>query len=103
MEIIFRAHDGREFNNAQECVTYENAHPVYRMWNDLGETKDFDTALLIDIQGNEDLFLKDCREADITTDGIGGKGLYIWSREYFQWVLLEKDMQNAIFNYIRNE
>ena len=58
MEIIFRAHDGKEFDNAHDCVTYESAHPIYRMWNDYGETEDFDTALLVDIQGDDDFLSK---------------------------------------------
>lgn len=103
MEIIFRAHDGKEFDNAQDCVTYENTHPIYRMWNDLGETKDFNTAMVVDIQGDEDSFIKDCHEADITTEGICGKGLYIWSHEHFEWILLDEYVQNAILKYIHDK
>lgn len=103
MEIIFRAHDGTEFDNAQDCVTYENAHPIYKMWNEHGETEDFDGALLVDIQGDESFFIVDCHEADVTTEGICDKGLYIWSHERFEWVLLDKDVQIAIYEYFRNE
>lgn len=103
MEIIFRAHDGREFDNAQDCVTYENAHPIYRMWGIYGETEDIGNALLVDIQGDEESFINDCHEADVTAEGICGKGLYIWSAEFFEWVLLDRDVQNAILKYIGNE
>jgi hypothetical protein len=103
MEIIFRAHDGREFDNAQDCVTYENAHPVYRMWSDYGETEDFSTALVVDIQGDEDFFIKGCHEANVTAGGICGKGLYVWSQEHFEWILLDECVQKAISEYIRNE
>ena len=103
MEIIFRARDGREFDNAQDCMTYEKAHPVYRMWNNYGETEDFNAALLVDIQGDDSFFIKACNEAGVIADGICGKGLYIWSHEYFEWVLLDKNVQKAISEYIRNE
>jgi hypothetical protein len=103
MEIIFRAHDGREFGNAQDCVAYESTHPIYRMWADYGETEDFSSALVVDIQGDESLFIKDCHEADVTTEGICGKGLYIWSHDYFEWILLDKDVQKAILEYTRKE
>ena len=103
MEIIFRAHDGREFDNAQDCVTYENAHPIYRMWNIYGETEDFNTALLVEIQGDDDVFINDCHEHDITAEGINGRGLYIWSHEMFVWIMLDEDVQNTILKYIRNE
>jgi hypothetical protein len=103
MKIIFRAHDGKEFDNAQDCVTYEKAHPIYRMWDECGETKDLDAALLVDTQGNVDLFIKDCLEADVLVDGICGNGLYIWSRDHYEWVRLDTDVQNAILKYIRNE
>lgn len=103
MEIIFRAHDGREFDNAQDCVAYENTHPIYKMWNDYGGTEDIHTALLVDIQGDEESFINDCREADVTAEGISDKGLYIWSDEHFEWILLDGNVQNAILAYIRNE
>lgn len=103
MEIIFRAHDGKEFDNAHDCVTYENTHPIYKMWNIHGETEDFNTALLVDIQGDEDFFIKDCHEADVTAEGICSKGLYIWSHDYYEWILLGEDVQKAILKYIRNE
>ena len=103
MEIIFRAHDGREFDNAQDCVTYEKAHPVYKMWSAYGETEDFNTALLVDIQGDDEVFIKDCHEADVTSEGICGNGVYIWSPKLCGWVLLVKDVQNAILKYIHNE
>lgn len=103
MEVIFRAQDGREFDNMRDCMTYEKAHPTYKMWNDYGETEDFHTALLVDIQGDEDFFIKSCHEADVTTKGICGNGLYIWSNEPFGWILLDEDVQNAILKYIYNK
>lgn len=103
MDLIFRAHDGKEFDNALDCIAYENAHPIYRMWDSDGVTEDVNEALLVDIQGDEELFFKACHEADVTTEGICGKGLYIWSDNYFEWVLLDENVQNAILAYVRNE
>ena len=102
MEIIFRAHDGREFDNASDCVAYETAHPVFRMWNSYGETMDFNTALLVEIQGDDDVFITECHDHDVTAEGICGKGIYIWSHDLFEWILLDKDVQNAILKYIGN-
>ena len=84
-------------------MTYENAHPAYKMWNTYGETEDFNSALVVDIQGDEDLFIKGCHKADVTAGGICGKGLYIWSQEHFEWILLDAYVQKAFSEYIRNE
>ncbi len=104
MEIIFRAHDGTEFKDAIACQFYEEANPVYKMWDKNGETKSYDSALIVKIgTGASALnkFMDDCREADITSEGIEGAGVYMWSHELFQWVLIDKDVLDAIEHFLK--
>lgn len=104
MEIIFRAHDGTEFKDAIACQFYEEANPIYKMWDSCGETKCHDSALIVKIgTGASALnkFLDDCREADITSEGIEGTGVYMWSCELFEWVLIDVNVLNAIEHFLK--
>lgn len=100
MKIIYRAHDGKEFNNALECANYEASHPIYEMWDRHGKTDDFDSALLVDIKGEVEIYINECKERGITTDGIHQKGLYFWSSERFEWVLIDEHTQWALFYFL---
>lgn len=104
MEVIFRAHDGTEFKDAIACQIYEGRNPIYKMWDACGETMSHDTALIVKI-GNEasalNKFLDDCREADVTSEGIEGDGVYMWSHDLFLWVRLTSDVLQAIEHYFK--
>ena len=96
MTVIFRAHDGKEFNNAPECAAYEATHPIYKMWDSAGETNHIDSALIVEIDDSTVVFEKDCQDQDITTEGIFGSGLYMWSNDLLQWVLVNDNVQEAL-------
>ena len=104
MEIIFRAHDGTEFRDAIACQVYEEYNPMYKMWDNCGETKCHDSALIVKIGTGANAlnkFLDDCREADITAEGIEGAGVYMWSHELFEWVLIDASVLNAIEHFLK--
>ena len=104
MEIIFRAHDGTEFGDAIACQVYEAYNPIYKMWDAHGETTSHDTALIVKIgkgASAHNKFLDDCREADITSEGIEGEGVYMWSHDLFMWVRLDSDVLQTVEHYFK--
>ena len=104
MEIIFRAHDGTEFKDAIACQVYEEHNPMYKMWDVCGETTSHDSALIVKIgRGASALnkFLDDCREAEVTCEGIEGEGIYMWSQELFMWVYVYSNVLQAIEHYLK--
>lgn len=103
MEVVFRAHDGTEFKDAIACQFYEEANPIYKMWDSCGETKCHDSALIVKISTNASAlkFIDDCRESDITFEGIEGAGVYMWSHELFEWVLIDANVLSAIEHFLK--
>ena len=104
MEVIFRAHDGTEFKDATACRIYEEYNPIYKMWDSCGETMSHNTAQIVKIgKGASALnkFLNDCREADVTFEGIEGEGVYMWSYELFMWVRINSNVLQAIEHYLK--
>lgn len=104
MEIIFRAHDGTEFKDAIACQFYEEANPIYKMWDSRGETKLHHSALIVKIGTGArafNKFLDDCREAEVISEGIEGAGIYMWSSKLFEWVLIDADVLNAIEHFLK--
>lgn len=104
MEIIFRAYDGTEFGDAIACQFYEEANPIYKMWDNCGETNSHESALIVKIGAGPcalNKFLYDCREADVTSEGIEGAGVYMWSHELFEWVLIDAKVLKAIEHFLK--
>ena len=101
MEMIFRAYDGKEFNNAQDCFDYESK-PGYQMWDENGRTEDFDSAQIVKITTKPcavDEFINDCVDNNITSEGILGAGLYVWAYEEFQWALVDERVLKAVYHF----
>ena len=102
MEVIFRAIDGKEYRNQEECVRHEQAIMNYRMWDEFGRTDDFDGAKVIHIPTDyaAERFVADCKDCGIVEDGIEGEGVYMWDRKACEWSALDNDIIQAIQNFI---
>jgi hypothetical protein len=101
MQMIFRAFDGKEFDNAQDCFDYESK-PGYQMWDEFGKTDDFDSAMIVNITTKPyatEEFCAACRDSDITSEGIDGVGLYVWAPKEFQWVRLDERAAKAAYHF----
>ena len=102
MEVIFRAIDGKEYRNQEECVRHEQAIMNYRMWDEFGRTDDFDGAKVVHIPTDyaAERFVADCKDCGIVEDGIEGEGVYMWDRKACEWSALDSDIIQAIKNFI---
>lgn len=84
MKVIFQANDGRQFENADECVKYERQQKerfIQRCWNENGKElteNQFDEAAFVVQTG-------DAPEYDVLPRG---EGCWIWFCD--EWVKTEK-------------
>ena len=84
MEILYRAFDGKIFNNADECLHHERENPLFRMWGKEGLTTETDKALVVEILNEfngASAFVELCESHGDIYDGIdrfAGKGVYVW-------------------------
>ena len=84
MEILYRAFDGKFFNNADECLRHERENPLFRMWGKEGLTTETDKALVVEILNElngASAFVELCESHGDIYDGIdrfAGKGVYVW-------------------------
>lgn len=95
MEILYRAFDGKIFDNPEECLKHEKTDPYFKMWTKNGLTSDPAEAFVIHII-NEHLgaieFIAMCERWDTSHEGITDyscTGFYIWCDG--QWVLVPDD------------
>lgn len=102
MKIIFRAFDGEEFCNQEECEKHEELLTRYKMWDQFGRTDVFDLAKLVHIPSDYavERFRADCRECGIIEDGIEGSDVYIWDKKAFAWSILDNGTIKAIEHFL---
>ena len=111
MEIIYRAVDGREFNNAYECVEHEKKHCMFLMYDRNGRVNNPNDSNIVffkddDLVSAKDNFIKVCENYDVTTEGIerySNYTLYLWSTEAMQWVPIESDDLGAIREFVEDK
>lgn len=87
MEIIYRAKDGKEFTNKEDCLTYENGIDGIdgvRMWNRGARTNETAKAFILylkDVQANLAFFEMARAQGDDDIVGIvegEDYGLFVW-------------------------
>ena len=85
MEIIYRAKDGKEFTNKEDCLTYENGIDGVRMWCRNGRTNETGKAFILylkDEQANLAFFEMARNQGDDDISGIvegEDYGLFMWN------------------------
>lgn len=102
MEVIFRAIDGKEYRNQDECVKHEQAIMRYKMWDEFGRTDDLDCAKVVHIPTAyaAERFVAECGDCGIAKDGIEGAGVYMWDWKACKWSILDNNIIQAIQNFI---
>ena len=82
MELIYRAWDGTEFREKNDCEKYECNNPCILMWDYNGRVLDSDNALIIVLKYYDDAekFIELCEKQGTSSDGITEDchGLYVW-------------------------
>lgn len=107
MKIIYRAYDGKEFQNKEECINYERIvlSDDFVMYGTDGKTEDFDECWVIDIKkDNQTIFdhlenlciLNGCRYEGLSV----GLNLYDIIRE--EWINLDDCISSALEQYFKN-
>ena len=87
MQIIYRAFDGKEFDNEADCCYYESTTSNYVMWDRLGKEVYDKTqtekafALYLPEENSARVFLEMAK----TTGDTGCKGLDVDCRGLFLW------------------
>lgn len=101
MEILYRAFDGRTFNNADECLRHEKENPLFRMWGEDGETTKTGNALVVEILNEykgADAFIELCKSCgDSCYNGIDKfscRGIYIWDDD--KYIHISDDVMKAL-------
>lgn len=111
MEIIYRAVDGREFNNAYDCVEHEKKHYMFLMYDRNGRVNNPNDANIVffkddDLLSAKNNFIEVCANYDVTTEGIDRYSnctLYLWSTEVMQWVHIESDDLDALCEFVEDK
>lgn len=104
MEIIYRAKDGKEFDNEADCVYHERQSEIeieIEMYDEHGsQTKDVEVAMIVHLQTDEQThyFRQLNWTHDIEPEGIaeGDKGWFYWDNDHYAWI--DYDMVKAFRN-----
>lgn len=114
MQIIYRAFDGKEFDNEADCAYHENSRSYY-MWDREGkgivDRTETDKAFAVYFPTEASIlgFVATATEmGDTYTNGISGDtvGLYVWddwSEEYRYVTNYERRSIAAAHNFIESQ
>lgn len=107
MKIIYRANDGKEFQNKEECVNYERTmlSDGFVMYGTDGKTEDFEKCWVINIKKDNQNIFK-CLENLCRLEGCSSEGFAIGLNIYDiiteQWINLDDDILLALEQYFKN-
>ena len=102
MEIIFRAFDGKEYHNQEECEAHEKNLMQYKMWDECGPIHEINLARVVYLPTPYAVsrFIKDCCLSGIVDEGIEEKGVYIWDKRSYEWMLLNTTIIQAMQHFL---
>lgn len=106
MEIIYRAIDGKEFDNEADCVYHEQTLGEYHMWDRMGryvEDKNHtDKAFVLYLPKSLSarVFLeaaKACGDTGVNSLDADCRGLYLWDECSEEYRYIDADEHCALF------
>ena len=106
MEVIYRAFDGTEFQDAAACVAHEQNHKVHA-WNIHGrECNSANEAAVVHLEDPHMTrsFLQMCTNEDVTRDGIDEEdyGWFMWDDFNCEWRFLESEIVQLFHTILNN-
>ena len=112
--VMFKAEDGKMFENADDCVSYElllqNELLLFTDFNskpaDLFKEIDFGDFDIVVFKSQQalDYFVKACESLELTVDGIDDIGGYYYSHEDWRWEKISEKIEKLrteLNNYLQ--
>ena len=112
--VMFKAEDGKMFENADDCVSYElllqNELLLFTDFNskpaDLFKEIDFEDFNIVVFKSQQalDYFVKVCESLELTVDGIDDIGGYYYSHEDWEWKKISEKIEKLrteLNNYLQ--
>ena len=124
--VMFKAEDGKMFENADDCVSYEFELAVQESHNrgvllqnelllftdfnskpaDLFKEIDFEDFNIVVFKSQQalDYFVKVCESLDLTVEGIDDIGGYYYSHEDWEWKKISEKIEKLrteLNNYLQ--